>query len=93
MIEVAIPASAELIAEGNFNALIKIYGFSFACAYVAGKFDVRNVSGQRYTLSRPKWQIQKNADAARAWLAEQVANLGADFHASHNALYELAEAA
>lgn len=93
MLEVITAPTAELIAEGNFSALVKVYGFTFACGYVAGECDVRNVSGTRYNNSRANWQISKNAQTARAWLREQIAALGADFHAAHNALYELDMAA
>lgn len=88
MIEVTIPASAAAIAEGDYCAGIKIYGFEFSCRFIAGEYRVNNVSGQRYINSRPQWQVKKNAAAARQWLVEQIAALGPDYMDRHNALYE-----
>lgn len=89
MIEVLRHPSQELIDEGNFSALIKIFGLTFSCYFIAGKPDVRNVSGQSITLKRPDWQITKNANEARKWVVSEVEKLGSSFIEKHKELYEI----
>ena len=86
-IEITVPAHPAAIAEGDFQIGVKLYGFSYACKHIAGELAVRNVSGQKYTSTRAKWQAKVNYDAVKKWFAEQVANLGGEYHDAHNRLY------
>lgn len=88
-VQITIPANPAAIEEGDFHAGIKIYGLEYACSFINGEYLVRNVSGIRYSGGRAKWQIERNAQTARAWLVDQINALGSDFMERHNRLYEL----
>ena len=87
-IEITLPAHPAAIAEGGFQVGVKLYGFQYACKHIAGELIVRNVSGQKYTSGRAKWQAKTNYETVKKWFAEQVANLGADYHEAHFNLYK-----
>lgn len=88
-VQVIVPPLAAAIAEGEFIAGVKVYGFEFRASHIGGKFAVQNVSGLKYSSARPKWQARSSAEIALKWLKEQVAALGPEYMAAHRALYEL----
>lgn len=87
-ITVKVPANQAIIAEGNFNALISVYGAEYAVSYVAGEIVVRG-TGNAGKDRRPAWQKTSTAKLARDFVAAQITSLGAAFMAAHNDLYEL----
>ena len=90
-IEIILPANEAAIAEGELHVGIRIYGFEYACRHINGELRVDYVGGQKYALSRPAWQRNKNYQVACKWFADYVANMGAAYHEAHSNLY--AEAA
>jgi hypothetical protein len=86
-VSIIIPSNTAAIEEGDFHAGIKIYGIEYACSFVAGRYQVLNVSGVRYNSSRAKWQIANNSKIARQWLVSQIESLGPEFMERHNSLY------
>ena len=87
-ITVKTQASQAEIAEGNYSALLQVYGKEYAVSYVAGEIVVRGL-GNAGNDRRAQWQKVSTAKLARSFVAEKVANLGAAFMAAHNDLYEI----
>ena len=87
-ITVKTKANQAIIAEGNFNALITVYGAEYAVSYVAGEIVVRG-TGNAGKDRRAQWQKASAAKLARTFVTEQVASFGHAFMVAHNDLYEL----
>lgn len=88
-ITVKTQASQAEIAEGNYSALIQVYGKEYAVSYVAGEIVVRGL-GNAGNDRRARWQKASTAKIAREFVAAKINELGVAFRSAHNELYELA---
>lgn len=67
-------------------ALVDVRGVLFAAHHVAGEVRVRKVH------EKPRATIWA-ANYVRTWAEQQVANLPADYHRAHSAMYDLLDKA
>ncbi len=65
-----------------FSAVVEVRGVTYIANYVAGRLNV-GLAPYKRAPRRPRWAIEH----VRQWAANRVAELPAEWHAAHNAMY------
>jgi hypothetical protein len=70
-------------ADGNYSALVKLYGAEYAVHYIAGEVRVYATS----QVNTRNWKTRKNPETVKKLVAMKLKTFPAEWHAAHTALY------